>query len=122
MPTLRTAAHHLVVPRGNHVVGEAATHGHTLLLVDEQRVLLDLNVALEALLVAQQVLQRLVALVELVLEVLDAGRNLGDLLDELVVRLVIAGLDVGPAGPLLEPRLGHAERRVLGRDGDLEPL
>ena len=36
------------------------------------------------------------------------------------MRLVVAGLHVGAAGPLLQPRLGHAQRRVLGRNVGLE--
>ena len=103
-----------------HVVRETATQRHVLLLVDEQRVGLDLDVVLEPFLVLEQILQGLVGLLQLVLEVLDAGVQLVHLLDELVVRLVVAGLHVGAAGPLLQPRLGHAQRRVLGRNVGLE--
>ena len=92
------------------------------MLVDEQRVLLDLQVLLQALAVAQEVLQGLVGLVQLVLQHLDALGDLGHLLDQLVVRLVVAGLHVRAAGPLLEAGLGHAQWRVLGGDIALEPL
>ena len=39
-------------------------------------------------------------------EVESVGEG-GDLVDEQVVRRVVAGLDVGPVGPLLQPRLGN---------------
>ena len=52
----------LVVARGDHVVGEAASQRHALLLVNQQRVLLDLDVPLQPLLVPDEVLQGVVAL------------------------------------------------------------
>ena len=52
----------LVVARGDHVVGEAASQRHALLLVNQQRVLLDLDVPLQPLFVPDEVLQGVVAL------------------------------------------------------------
>ena len=58
----------LVVSGSYYIVRETASHGHTLLLVDEKSILLDLYVPLQPLPVPQQVLQSLVPLGQLVLE------------------------------------------------------
>ena len=44
---------------------------------------------------------------DLLLQEVESVGEGGDLVDEQVVRRVVAGLDVGPVGPLLQPRLGN---------------
>ena len=110
----------LIVSGRDDIVWETTTHGHALLLVDQQRVLLYFNVLLQPLLVPQQVLERVAAFIKLVLQQLDATGDLGHLLDQLVVGLVVAGLHVRASGSLLQAGLGNAKRRVLGTDVALQ--
>ena len=112
----------LIIARSHHIVGEAPAQRHTLLLIDKQGVLFDLDVPLQALLVADEVLEGVVGLAQLILQPLDALGDLGDLLDELDVGLIVAGLHVGASGAFLEARLSHAQRRIFRRDIGLETL
>ena len=106
--------HFLEVSSNDDIVAEMPSHGHTLLPVYEQAVVLHFNVLLKALLVATEVLQRVVSLLELVLQVLDALVQLRHLLHQLVVRSVIAVLHVGAPEAFLQAGLSHPERRVFG--------
>jgi hypothetical protein len=112
----------LIIARSHHIVWEAPTQRHTLLLIDKQGVLFDLDVPLQALLVADEILEGVVGLTELILQPLDALGDLGDLLDELDVGLIVAGLHVWASGAFLEARLSHAQRRIFRRDIGLETL
>ncbi len=103
----------LEISRNDDIVAEMPAQGHTLLPVNQEAVILHFDVLLQALLVATEVLQGVVGLLQLVLQVLDALVQLRDLLHQLVVRSVVAVLHVGTAEPLLKAGLGHPQRRVF---------
>ena len=107
----------LVVPRGHHVVRESPSHRHTLLPVNQQAVVLHGDVLLETLPVLPEVVRGLDSLVQLVLEQLNALVQLGDLLDEFVMWVVVAILHFWPTHPFLESGLGQLEGRVFRRNG-----
>lgn len=119
---IETTQRCLIVSSGNNVVGKTPPHGHALLLVNQQRVLFNFDVFLKALLVPQEVAQGLVGLLQLVLEDLDAVRDLRHLLEQLVVGPVVAGLNLWSPCPLLQPRLGHSQRGVLRSYVAFQPL
>jgi len=52
---IETTQRCLIVSSGNNVVGKTPAHGHALLLVNQQRVLFNFDVFLEALFVPQEV-------------------------------------------------------------------
>ena len=104
----------LVVSSSDNVVRKTPTHRHALLLVNQQRILLHFNVFLKPLFVSQQVRQSFVPLSQFVLQQFDALRNFRDFLQQLVVRPVVTGLHLGPAGSFFQPGLRHPQGRVLG--------
>ncbi len=99
-----------------------APQGHALLPVNEQAVVLHFNVLLEAFLVAAQVLQRVVGLLQLVLQVFDALVQLCHLLHQLVVGPVVAVFYVGAPEALLQAGLCHPQRRIFGGDLTFQAL
>ena len=106
----------------NNIVGETASHRHVLLLVNHERVGLDFDVGLQALLVLAEIVEGHVRLLQFVLQVADAGVQLVDLLQQFVVRIVVAVLNVWATCSLLEAGLGHAQRRVFCRNVLLNAL
>ena len=110
------------VTDGHNTVGKVFPHGHALLLVNHQRVLLDFDVLVEAVAVLEEVVQGGVALGQLVLQQPDHVEQVAHLHGQVGVRFVVAQLDVGPPQPLLEPRLGELEGRVLAGDGRPQPV
>lgn len=66
----------LVIPCGHYIIRKTPSHGHALLLVDQQGVLFHFDVLLQALFVPKKVTEGLVPLLELVLQDLDAVGNL----------------------------------------------
>ena len=86
----------LEIPCGHNIIGQRPPHAHTLLLVNQEAVVLHLDVRLQLGLDVLQLGQRLVRLLELDLQLLDALFKLLDLVHKLPVRLVIAGLDLWP--------------------------
>ena len=72
----------------DNIVREGSPHRHIFHFIDHDRVGFNFDVVLEPLLVLEQLLQRVVGLLELVLEVLDAVVEVVDLLQQLVVRVV----------------------------------
>ena len=104
----------LVIPSGHNVVRERSPHGHAFLLIYEKGVLFHFYIFFKALLVSQKVTESFVRLLQLVLQGLDAVGDLGDLLQQLVVRAIVASLHLRPPRPFLQSRLGHSKWRVLG--------
>ena len=86
----------LEIPCGHNIIGQRPPHAHTLLLVNQEAVVLHLDVGLQLRLDVLQLGQGLVRLLELDLELLDAFLELLDLVGELAVRLIIARLHLGP--------------------------
>ena len=86
---------------------------HALLPVYQQGVCLDLDVLLQPRLVLHELGQGAVGLLQLVLQVLEAGGQLGHLLEQLPVRVIVTVLHLRPPRALLQPGLGHAQRRVF---------
>ena len=86
----------LEIPCCHNIIRQGPPHAHTLLLVNQEAVVLDLDVRLELGLDVLQLGQGLVGLLELDLQLLDALLELLDLVGELAVRLIITGLYLRP--------------------------
>ena len=86
----------LVVPCGHDIVRQRPPHAHTLLLVNQEAVVLHLDVRLQLGLDVLELGQGVVGLLELYLQILDALLKLLDLVSEFAVRLVVAGLHLRP--------------------------
>ena len=58
----------LIVSCGDHVVRETPPHAHTLLVINQQRILFHFNVLLQPLLVSQEVGKSLISLSKFILQ------------------------------------------------------
>ena len=88
----------LEIPCGHNIIRQRPPHAHTLLLVNQEAVVLHLDVRLELGLDVLQLGQGLVRLLQLDLQLLDALLELLDLVGEFSMRLIIAGLHLWPLG------------------------
>ena len=86
----------LEIPCRHNIIRQRPPHAHTLLLVNQEAVVLDPDVRLDLGLDVLQLGQGLVGLLELDLQLLDALLELLDLVGELAVRLIITGLYLRP--------------------------
>jgi len=93
--------------------GEAGSLSEAAVPVDGDGGLLDADLLLERQADALQLPLPPLALLQLVLELLHGGLQLGHLLYQPVRRLVAAQLDVGPLVPVGQPSARYLVRRVL---------
>ena len=102
--------------------GECSSHGHALLQIDKQRVLLHLQIVFHSLNVRREIAVGSFGFFMFGLQLVQAGCDDLDLIDQGVVDLVRAVLHLGPAAAPLEPGLRHPEREVELGEGSCQPL
>ena len=85
----------------NDYAGKSSPHGHAFLLINKQRVLLDLEILFHSFDLFQHIGMSGSGLVKFVFKLFYAGRDNFDLLDQIVIGLVGAVLHFWPLASLL---------------------